>query len=115
MPIESADGLSLFIASARGGDPNDIWVSDRASIGAPWQPPQKVPDPISLVGPADFCPTPVRGRSLMFVSTRSVTGACGQGDIFISRQSPANGWSEPVHPHCAPLGPNTAALSSALR
>ncbi len=114
-PIESADGLSLFIASSRGdldssvvGDPNNIWVSDRASIGAPWQPPQKVPAPISLAGPADFCPTPVRGRSLMFVSNRSVTGACGQGDIFISRQSPANGWSEPVHLACAPLGPNTA-------
>jgi hypothetical protein len=113
-PIESADGLSLFIASNRSdtdptvvGDPNNIWVSDRASIGAPWQPPQKIPQPISLAGPADFCPTPVRGRSLMFVSDRPGTGVCGGGDMYISRQSPAGGWSDPVMLGCSPNGPNT--------
>ncbi len=110
-PHESADGLSLFIASARGGEPNDIWVSDRDSIGAPWQEPRRLEAPINLPGIADFCPTPIRGRSLMFVSARSAPGACGvgsTGDIFVSRQSPAGGWSEPVHLDCAPLGPNTA-------
>jgi hypothetical protein len=115
-PIESADGLSLFIASNRSdadptvvGDPNNIWVSDRVSIGAPWQPPQKIGEPISLAGPADFCPTPVRGRSLMFVSTRVIDGvSCGDGDMYISRQSPAGGWSAPVNLGCAPSGPNTA-------
>jgi hypothetical protein len=67
-PIESADGLSLFIASNRvdppGGpaEPNDIWVSDRASIGAPWQPPRRLEGPINLPGIGDFCPTPIRGR-----------------------------------------------------
>jgi hypothetical protein len=109
-PIEAADGLSLFIASARGtdGDPNNIWVADRASIGAPWQTPQKIPAPISLAGPADFCPTPVRGRSLMFVSTRVIEGvSCGDGDMYISRQSPAGGWSDPVNLGCFPNGPNT--------
>jgi hypothetical protein len=44
----------------------------------------------------------------MFVSARPIAGACGVGDIFISRQSPAGGWSDPVHLACAPLGPNTA-------
>jgi len=108
-PIESADGLSLFIATNRagGGEPNDIWAADRASIGAPWQPPQKLEAPINLPLIADFCPTPVRGRSLMFVSTRAATGACGDGDMYISRQSPAGGWSEPVNLGCAPNGPNT--------
>ncbi len=109
-PIETADGLSLFIASARE-DPNDIWASDRASIGDPWPEPRKLDAPVN--SPAgDFCPTPVRGRSLMFVSTRP--GACpneqtpGGGDIYLSRQSPTGEWSEPVHLGCAPDGPNTA-------
>jgi len=109
-PIETADGLSLLFASSRE-DPNDIWASDRASLTDAWGEPRKLDAPVS--SPAgDFCPTPVRGRSLMFVSTRP--GACpgeqapGGGDIYISRQSPAGGWSEPVHLGCAPDGPNTA-------
>jgi hypothetical protein len=109
-PIESADGLSLFIASNRGGDPNDIWASDRASIGAPWQPPRKLEAPINLPGIADFCPTPVRGRSLLFVSARAAPGSCvGDvgGDMYIARQSPAGGWSEPKNLGCTPNGPNT--------
>ena len=111
-PIESADGLSIFIASNRdglssgSGDPNDIWAADRASIGSPWQAPRKLEAPITS-GSADFCPTPVRGRSLMFVSTRPAAGACGDGDMYISRQSPAGGWSEPVNLGCYPNGPNT--------
>lgn len=111
-PHESADGLSLFIASNRGGDPNDIWVADRASLDAPWQEPRRLEGPINESGVPDFCPTPVRGRSLMFVSAR--TGEelgedfCGEGDMYMSRQSPAGGWSDPVNLGCAPLGPNTA-------
>jgi hypothetical protein len=107
-PIESADALSIFIASARGGEPNDIWAADRASVDSPWQPPRRLEAPINLPGIADFCPTPVRGRSLMFVSTRPAVGACGDGDMYISRQSPAGGWSDPVNLGCAPNGPNTA-------
>jgi hypothetical protein len=109
-PIETADGLSLFIASNRDGDPNNIWAADRASLDAPWQAPRKLDAPINTTF-ADFCPTPVRGRSLMFVSTRTgVPGGCvGEvgGDMYISRQSPAGGWSEPVNLGCAPNGPNT--------
>jgi hypothetical protein len=115
-PIESADGLSLFIASARPVPPsgwtdgNNIWVADRSSIVAAWGAPQVIPSPISVQGALDFCPTPVRGRSLMFVSDRSGAGTCGGGaggDMYISRQSPAGGWSEPTHLGCAPDGPNT--------
>jgi len=107
-PIETADALSIFIASGRGGEPNDIWAADRASVDAPWQAPRKLEAPINLPGIADFCPTPVRGRSLMFVSTRPAAGACGDGDMYISRQSPAGGWSDPVNLGCYPSGPNTA-------
>jgi hypothetical protein len=111
-PIESEDGRSLLFASNRSGDPNEIWASDRASIDAPWQPPRKLEAPINLAGVADFCPTPVRGRSLLLVSNRpAVVGGppvCLDGDMYLARQSPAGGWSEPVNLGCAPDGPNTA-------
>lgn len=110
-PIESADGLSLFIASNRPGTlgGNDIWAADRASLDSPWQAPRNLGEPVN--GPfADFCPTPVRGRWLFFVSERPGDGTgptpCGGGDMYLSRQSPAGGWSEPVMLGCAPNGPN---------
>jgi len=108
-PIESADGRSLFFASNRTGDPNEIWVSDRSGIGQPWQPPRMLEAPINQPGVADFCPTPVFGRSLMFVSTRQADGACGDGDMYLARQSPAGGWSEPINLGCRDTsqGPNT--------
>jgi len=44
----------------------------------------------------------------MFVSTRGGAGSCGDGDMYISRQSPAGGWSEPVNLGCEQEGgPNT--------
>jgi hypothetical protein len=110
-PIETADGLSLLFASNRAGTAggNDIWAADRASIGEPWGTPRNLGAPINTAS-ADFCPTPVRGRSLLFVSERPADGTgptpCGGGDIYVSRQSPAGGWSTPVMLKCAPDGPN---------
>jgi len=110
-PIESADGLSLLFASNRPGTTggNDIWASDRASVGEPWGAPRNLGAPINTTS-ADFCPTPVLGRSLLFVSERPGDGTgptpCGGGDIYLSRQSPAGGWSAPVMLKCAPEGPN---------
>jgi len=112
-PIESPDGLSLFFASARPGVPgnvgNDIWVADRESLTSPWQAPRNIGDPVNSLA-NDFCPTPVYGRSLFFVSERPDNGTgtapCGGGDIYLSRQSPAGGWSTPVMLDCAPKGPN---------
>lgn len=112
-PIETPDGLSVMFASTRSGlGNNDIWAADRTGVGAPWQAPRKLEAPISVDVGNDFCPTPF-GRSLLFVSDRSATGTCGSapggaGDIYLSRQSPAGDWSEPVHLPCAPDGPNTA-------
>jgi hypothetical protein len=110
-PIESADGLSLFIASARTGTfgGNDVWAADRDSLTSPWQAPRNLGAPINTAS-ADFCPTPVLGRSLFFVSERPGDGTgptpCGGGDIYLSRQSPAGGWSAPALLKCAPEGPN---------
>jgi Tol biopolymer transport system component len=94
-PIESPDGLSLYIASNRAGgtgspDPNDIWVFHRASIDGPWGPAENLGQPVNSTF-ADYCPTPLRGKSLLFVSTRP--GGCGGGDIYLARNSPARGWS----------------------
>jgi hypothetical protein len=112
-PIEAPDGLSLFFASARPDVPgnvgNDIFVADRESLTSPWQPPRNLGAPVNSLA-NDFCPTPVYGRSLFFVSERAENGTesgpCGGGDIYLSRQSPAGGWSSPVMLDCAPNGPN---------
>jgi hypothetical protein len=106
-PIETPDGLSLLIASTRSGlGILDIWAADRASIDSPWAEPRKLEMPINSDA-NDFCPLPAFGRSLLFVSERDVDGACGGGDIYYARQSPAGGWSDPVNLGCAPNGPNT--------
>ena len=110
-PIESPDGLSLYIASTRRGDPNDIWVATRDSEDADFGTPEILPPPVNS-NAADFCPTPLRGNYLLFVSTRGGvdaygTAACGGGDIYLTRRSPATGeWTEPMNLGCAPNGPN---------
>jgi hypothetical protein len=108
-PIESPDGLSLYIASNRAGgtadpDPNDIWVFHRASIDGPWGSAENLGQPVNSIF-ADFCPTPLRGKALLFVSTRP--GGCGGGDIYLARDNPAHGWSV-AHLGCAAdgSGPN---------
>ena len=94
-PIESPDGLSLYIASNRAGgtgspDPNDIWVFHRDSIDGAWGPAENLGQPVNSTF-ADYCPTPLRGKALLFVSTRP--GGCGGGDIYLARKSPAHGWT----------------------
>jgi hypothetical protein len=100
----------LFASTRPGGvGGNDIWVADREKIGSPFQPPRNIGEPINSSA-ADFCPTPAFGRSLFFVSERvdngTTTPPCGGGDMYLSRQSPAGGWSAPVMLKCAPEGPN---------
>jgi len=56
----------------------------------------------------DFCPTPVRGGGLFFVSREANAGSCGLGDIYFTRNNLASGWTEPRNLGCAPAGPNTA-------
>ncbi|MGA8203166.1 MAG: hypothetical protein WB812_01530 [Woeseiaceae bacterium] len=106
-PIETADGLSLIIASNRDGQ-LDLWAADRDTIRAPWQAPRKLEAPANSDS-NDFCPFPVWGRALLFVSERADGTGCGVtgGDIYYTRQSPAGGWAEPVNLGCAPDGPNT--------
>jgi WD40-like Beta Propeller Repeat len=108
-PIQSPDGLSLYMASNRPGGKGglDIWVATRPSTREPWGAPESLPEPINSVAD-DFCPTPLHGGGLLFVSRRVAEGTtCGLGDIYYARQNPAHGWSEPEHLACAPDGPNS--------
>lgn len=112
-PIQSPDGLSLYIATARPrfvGDTRtdlDIWVAKRASVGAPWGAPVNLGEPVNSTAD-DFCPTPVRGKGLFFVSRKTTAASCGLGDIYFTRRNSAGEWKQPRHFACAPAGPNSA-------
>ena len=69
-PIQSPDGHSLYLASNRPGGKGglDIWVSTRANTGDPWGAPENLPEPINSASD-DFCPTPLHGDELLFVSS----------------------------------------------
>ena len=112
-PIESPDGLSLYMASNRPrfeGDTRtdlDIWVARRESRDAPWGAPQNLGVPVNSTAD-DFCPTPIRGGGLFFVSRRSGPGSCGGADMYLADSNPRHGWGEPLHLPCADEGgPNT--------
>ena len=85
----------------------DIWVSNRESTDDPWGAPENLGAPVNSAAD-DFCPTPVRGGGLFFVSREANAGSCGLGDIYFTRNNPAKGWTEPRNLGCAPGGPNTA-------
>jgi Tol biopolymer transport system component len=107
-PILSPDGRSLYMASNRPGGAGglDIWVAHRDSTHAPFGPPENLTE---INSPAnDFCPTPLRGRRLLFVSNRASEQSCGMGDIYVTRHNPSHGWRTPRHLACAPDGPNSA-------
>jgi WD40 repeat protein len=108
-PIQSPDGLSLYMASNRPGGEGllDIWVARRASTSDPFGAPENLGQPVNSAAD-DFCPTPIRGGGLFFVSREALPGACGLGDIYFTRFKETRGWSEPMHLACAPEGPNSA-------
>ncbi len=114
-PIETFDGLTLYFASTRAGavggstDPNDIWRVSRPAVGAPWGTPVHLPAPVNSAS-ADFCPTPLPGKRLFFVSARGGAGSCGAGDIYRTREHPVKGWLAPTNLGCMAdgSGPNFA-------
>jgi hypothetical protein len=108
-PIQAPDGLSLYMASNRPGGMGglDIWVARRDHKQDPWGAPQNLGEPVNSSAD-DFCPTPIRGGGLFFVSREALPGSCGLGDIYFTRFSRRHGWSEPQHLACAPEGPNSA-------
>jgi hypothetical protein len=108
-PIQSPDGLSLYMASNRPGGKGglDIWVATRPGTSAPWGAPVNLGEPVNSAAD-DFCPTPVGTGGLFFVSREALPGACGQGDIYFTHRLAGGTWAEPARLLCAPAGPNSA-------
>jgi hypothetical protein len=117
-PIEAPDALHLFIASNRPGTlgGQDLWVATRETVNSPWGEPKHLPAPINSERD-DFCPTPVRGHGLYFVSRRHIEGvSCGvdtgpttNTDIFFTRYKTRRNqvdwenpdtWEQPQHLGC---------------
>jgi hypothetical protein len=115
-PIESPNGKQLFIASTRGGGygKNDIWVAERQNKHAAWGEMRNLGGAINTAD-QEFCPTPIGGGWLLFVSDRVACGATPGlnppvGDIYLTRQRPDGTWKTPQHLGCAAdgTGPNLA-------
>ena len=100
-PIEAPDGLTLFFATNRDGN-LDIWTASRDSKEADWKDVSRLPAPVNT--PAnDFCPTPLPGKGLLFVSTRGNTcaGTGNNADIYYTRRDSRGAWAEPQPLSCA--------------
>ena len=130
-PIEGPDGLSLYFASTRAGGQGkqDIWRTFRATLQSAWGAAENLASPVNS-GEFDYCPTPLPGNKLLFVSSVQVdaahttatyfdcyagdtpppppTGGPSAGDIFLSTEGAANVWATPTNLGCYPNGPNTA-------
>lgn len=122
-PIEAPDGLALYFASNRAGGlgKQDIWRAHRPSVQGGWEAAENLAAPVNTPE-FDYCPTPIAGNALLFVSSMQTaddcfpgdtpppppTGGPSAGDIFLSSEGPANTWTTPVNLGCFPDGPNTA-------
>lgn len=98
-PIQSPDGLSFYTATNRPGGVGgiDIWRASRNSVNEPFGAFVNLPAPLNSTAD-DFCPTPLPGGNLLFVSSRA--GGFGGSDVYSSRPE-AGGWSAPQN-----FGPN---------
>jgi Tol biopolymer transport system component len=123
-PIEAPDSLSLYFASNRAATgaqgKQDIWRVQRATAQLPWGAAENLGPPVNTPE-FDYCPTPLAGGALLFVSSQQTTDDCypgdvppppptggpSAGDIFATQEDPAHVWSVPVNLGCYPQGPNT--------
>lgn len=122
-PIESPDGLALYFASGRSGGQgkSDNWRALRASVQSPFATTENL-GAVANSPEFDYCPTPLTGGNLLFVSSRQTgddcypgntpppppTGGPSAGDIFSTVESAPLSFSAPVNLGCYPNGPNTA-------
>lgn len=110
-PIESRNGNYLYTASPSAGT-LDIWTYRRTGRAGEFGDRTRLEAPVSLDDANDFCPTPLPGHWLMFVSNRAVEGGCGDSDIYLTRYRPypAESFGDAVNLGCAPDGPNTSGM-----
>jgi hypothetical protein len=96
----SKDGLAIYFSSNRPGGfgAQDIYVTRRASLDRPWEPPvnlgPRINTPLN-----DFAPNvSIDGHLLFFASARP--GGFGGADLYMSRRDDPNddmGWGDPVN------------------
>lgn len=131
-PIESPDGRSIYIASSRaGGYGNlDIWRAFRSGRHSAWGAMENV-GPTVNTGDADYCPTPLRGGWLAYVTshdtetdadptnddckpgpadTPATPATAVAGDMYLTQQKRNGTWRAPFNLGCYPNGPNTAGF-----
>lgn len=108
-PIESRDGRTLYVAGGFDGT-LDVFKYERADTKSAFGPREKVTAPVSLDDANDFCPTPLPGGYLLFVSNRALPDACGGTDMYVVRYNRDTGelLEGPRNLGCAPNGPNTS-------
>lgn len=124
-PIESPDGLALYIASTRNvagaRGKHDVYRFRRATVNAPWGVAEHLGGPVNTPE-WDYCPTPAADGVLYYVSSMPSASDCHPGDVppaappggpapgdMVRVQERAGGgWSQAVHLGCYPAGPNTA-------
>jgi Tol biopolymer transport system component len=121
-PIESPDGTSLYFMSTREGGQGglDIWRASWNPALKQWNTPTNLGDVVNSPA-AEYCPTPLPGKWLLFVSSQQNSEDCAEcapmpvppagsppaADLFLTRETPAHGWATPVHLASFPDGPNT--------
>jgi hypothetical protein len=99
-PALSADGLSVYFYNATrpGFGGNDIWVSQRATLSAPWGAPVNLGPTINSAA-SDFVPAfSADGHWMFFASDRP--GGFGLADIYQSYRADVHndfGWLTPMN------------------
>jgi hypothetical protein len=101
-PSISKDGLSLYFGAGAqrsgGSTGRDIWVSRRASVDVPWEPPQNIGAVINTASHEDRPTLSRDGHRLYFASNRP--GGYGDFDLYVSRRRDKRddfGWEPPVN------------------
>ena len=104
-PIESPDGRNLYFMSTRNGG-LDNWRATWNGLMRSWDHVTNLGAPANSPTAADYCPTPLPGGWLLFVSSRQNSEDCAtckdmppppagsppHGDLFLTRERPAHGW-----------------------
>ena len=102
-PSISSDGLTLYFSDDWSGAPRpsglggpDIWMTERASRGAPWGTPVNVGPPINSSA-GEISPT-ISGDGLTLIFASNRAGGEGSYDLWMStRATIQDNWGAPVN------------------
>src|SRR5262245_7289340 len=113
-PAVSKDGLSLYFSSDRPGGCGalDVWVTQRASLDSPWEPPFNLGCGVNSSA-NDLAPNLTTDGHLLFFNSFRGTDSCGGADIFFThRQNRRDdlGWEAPLNLNRFGRDPNAGLL-----